>query len=101
MSAAYSQYLDAYIKNPDIPGYTGGMVVGAYLIRILGKVWAEGESFSGKRPFGNSDWKYAVYDALIEAGLANEGEEEHMDQMISIAIDRMWTFAIRGAQLEG
>jgi hypothetical protein len=31
-------------------------------------VWDEGESFSGKRPFGNSDWEYDLYVPLIQAG---------------------------------
>jgi hypothetical protein len=101
MSAAYIDYLDAFIENPDIPGHTGGMVVGAYLVRILAEVWAKEESFSGKRPFGNSGWKHNVYDALIAAGLANEGEEDHMDQMIATAIDRIWIYAVRGAQAMG
>lgn len=99
MSAAYAKYLDAYIERPGIPGHNGGMVVGAYLVRILATVWAKEESFSGKRPFGDSDWKYAVYHALIGAGLFNEGEEEQMDLVIAAAIDRLWTYAARGAQL--
>jgi len=30
---------------------------------------SEGESFSGKRPLGNSDWDYVLAGALIESGL--------------------------------
>lgn len=40
-----------------------------YLSRLLAKVWTQADDFSGKRPFGNSDWQYEVYDALVDAGL--------------------------------
>ena len=43
--------------------------IGDYLKELLGAVWVEEESFSGKRPFGNSAWKYEVYAALIQAGV--------------------------------
>ncbi|MNE42823.1 hypothetical protein D3C80_1369720 [compost metagenome] len=35
---------------------------------MLQKLWDEQEGFSGKRPFGNSGWKYPVIYALIKAG---------------------------------
>lgn len=39
-----------------------------YLVALLATLWAEGEGFSGKRPFGNSCWEYELYRALVEAG---------------------------------
>ena len=36
-----------------------------YLRLLLRTLWVEGEEFSGKSPFGNSDWKYDIYKALI------------------------------------
>lgn len=39
-----------------------------YLRQILVNVWEEGEGFSGKRPMGNSDWYYSVYNGLVKEG---------------------------------
>lgn len=39
-----------------------------YLKALLATLWDKDEGFSGKRPFGNSGWKYDVYAALIKAG---------------------------------
>jgi hypothetical protein len=38
-----------------------------YLRRLVEEVFAEGEGFSGKRPFGNSGWEYDLYQALADA----------------------------------
>lgn len=37
-----------------------------YLKELLKTVWRECESFSGKRPFGNSGWQYDIYSELIK-----------------------------------
>jgi hypothetical protein len=47
-----------------------------YLSRLLAEVWTHADSFSGKRPFGNSDWQYEVYDALVDAGLLEGTRDE-------------------------
>ena len=47
------------------------MTVGGYLEALLTKLWREGEGFNGKRPFGNSGWKYDVYKPLIREGLVD------------------------------
>jgi hypothetical protein len=39
-----------------------------YLRILLEKVWEQQEGFSGKRPFGNSGWKYDLFWPLEEAG---------------------------------
>ena len=39
-----------------------------YLRALLRALWDEGESFSGKRPFGNSGWEYDIFCALIAGG---------------------------------
>jgi hypothetical protein len=38
-----------------------------YLCALLEVLWDEGESFSGKRPFGNSGWDGDILDALADA----------------------------------
>ncbi len=44
------------------------VTVREYLKELLITLWDEGESFSGKRPFGNSGWQYDLYTALIKGG---------------------------------
>ncbi len=45
--------------------------IGDFLKELLCRVWVEGDEFSGKRPFGNSDWQYEVYEILINNGVIN------------------------------
>lgn len=40
----------------------------SYLYLLLATLWEEGEGFSGKRPFGNSDWEYDLYKCLVSNG---------------------------------
>lgn len=48
---------------------SGASTVRGYLVELLATVWREEEGFSGKRPFGNSDWQWEVYASLVKAGL--------------------------------
>ena len=57
----------------------GATTIGGYLHRLLGAVWAEGEGFSGKRPFGNSGWEYELYRPLIAAGAVKGTVDEYGD----------------------
>ena len=58
------------VLSLDITGNdAGAATVRDYLLRLLSDVWREGESFDGKRPFGNSGWHDEVYRPLISAGL--------------------------------
>lgn len=52
----------------------GAATVGGYLHALLRTLWREGESFSGKRPFGNSGWESELHRALIAAGKVEGGE---------------------------
>lgn len=54
---------------PMDPNDAEAETVGTYLIALLRRVWDEGESFSGKRPFGNSGWDYDLAKPLISAGV--------------------------------
>lgn len=75
--------------------------IGGYLRDLLVTLMREGESFSGKRPFGNSSWEYDLYKPLIEAKLiAGELDEDgdildvdvtSADEMIIECIE--WLFA--------
>lgn len=53
--------------------------IGEYLQKLLETLWAEGENFSGKRPFGNSSWEYDLYRALIKAGAVKGTVDEYGD----------------------
>jgi hypothetical protein len=45
----------------------GASSVREFLAKIIQEVWTWEDSFSGKRPFGNSGWKWDIYTALINA----------------------------------
>ena len=49
------------------PNDAGASTVREYLAALLEALWQEGESFSGKRPFGNSGWQHDLLAPLIEA----------------------------------
>lgn len=67
-----------------------------FLKKLLAALWEQDESFSGKRPFGNSGWKYDVYAALIKGavvagrldceGCVEEVAEAEADDLILRAI---------------
>ena len=69
--------------------------IGEYLHILMETLWVDG-NFSGKRPFGNSGWKYEIYEALVEAelvegsfdsgGYLGEIDEDVADQLILDAI---------------
>jgi hypothetical protein len=42
--------------------------IGGYLVALLAALWERGEEFSGKRPLGNSGWRYDLYEPLARAG---------------------------------
>jgi len=42
-----------------------GLTIKEYFKELLITLWKEGESFSSKRPFGNSGWEYDLYKPLI------------------------------------
>ena len=44
------------------------LTIKGYLESLLITLWQKGEGFSGKRPFGNSGWEYALYEPLVKAG---------------------------------
>jgi hypothetical protein len=68
-----------------------------YLIKLLAQVWAEGEGFSGKRPFGNSSWEYELYVPMIRAGLVTGrlDEDGYVDNVDQRAADALVAAAIQ------
>lgn len=51
--------------------------IGQYIMILGATLFEEEESFSGKRPFGNSSWIYDAYIPLVKAGIIDgEIDEE-------------------------
>jgi hypothetical protein len=76
-----------------------------YLHELLALVWAEGDGFNGKRPFGNSGWEYELYIPLIAAGyvdgVLDEGYIESFDLKAARAfIQQLIAAAIYGVRDE-
>lgn len=77
----------------------GAATVRDYLRKLLSTLWREEESFSGKRPFGNSGWQHEVYAALVKGGAVKgrfdpdgyleDVDQEAADKLIQDAIGAM------------
>jgi len=63
--------------------------IGDYFILLLLNLWEEGESFSGKRPFGNSGWEYELYKPLLKAGVI-EGSIDECGDVEGVDIKAAW-----------
>jgi len=50
-----------------------------YLKKLLQTLWDEQDSFSGKHPFGNSDWEYDLYVPLANAGFISTNRDSEGD----------------------
>lgn len=84
------------IDVPMLENDIGAATVGEFLKTLLITLWEEGEGFSGKRPFGNSDWQYQVYASLIKAGCIigkfdedgyiNDADYQKADRIIKDAV---------------
>lgn len=71
----------AYAPVPDVPEVSAtaldvrfdsdagdNLSVREYLRTLLIHLWDQGDSFSGKRPFGNNGWEHDLYAPLVKAG---------------------------------
>lgn len=56
------------LKIKMVENDAGAKTIREYFVSLLWELWVEGESFSGKRPFGNSGWEYEIYQSLAKAG---------------------------------
>lgn len=54
---------------PMRPNDSGADTIRGYLKALLVALWEQGESFSGKRPLGNSCWEGDLELPLVEAGI--------------------------------
>lgn len=67
-----------------------------YLGALLERLWDEQDEFSGKRPFGNSDWVGHLEIALIRVGAVSGeiDEDGYLGAVDGPAADRLIRFAI-------
>ena len=90
--------LDSWIDRHDIGDVP--VTVRTYLSLLLRQLWIEDEGFSGKRPFGNSGWKFDVYTSLVLNGfiVGRMGDDDEgliefnrneADQLIRQCINRL------------
>jgi hypothetical protein len=78
------------------PNDANAATIRDYLVKLLAELWTWGESFSGKRPFGNSGWEYDLYDALGRAGLIRitYDDDGYIDDVDTGAADKLIATAI-------
>lgn len=83
---------DIILATP-LKGFRGVTTVKEMLQELLTKVWDEEEGFSGKRPFGNSGWKYDVAAALISQGYLSGklDEDGYVDSVDMTELDALIT----------
>lgn len=66
-----------YAKIPMQENDARAKTIGEYLEKLLLTLWDEEEMFSGKRPFGNSGWKWEIYTALVSTKVVNGKLDEY------------------------
>ena len=52
----------------DDPCHGDPKTIGEFMQQSLLNLFREGESFSGKRPCGNSGWEFQLHETLVKAG---------------------------------
>ena len=98
MQQFYKTVLDTNMGNTDAGD---NITIRQYLCKLLQTLMEEKEGFSGKRPFGNSGWEYALYTALVknniifgyldEDGRFESGDLYAADELISDLIVYVFT----------
>lgn len=86
-----SLLLDAKFYSRD---FDGEVTLRGYFAELLATLWDEGEEFSSKRPFGNSDWQDRLGADLTRASLVgNETDafDSVREAIESMAIDKSAT----------
>lgn len=73
------------------------MTLREYFRELVIRLWVEGESFSGKRPLGDSGWECDVYKALIKAGAVDGtlDEDGYVEDCDSRKVDKLVTELLR------
>jgi len=69
---------------------TDAETIGEYLRQLLLTLWTELDGFDGKRPFGDSNWEFDLYEALVRANVV-PGKLDvygHLDQFTNGSRDK-------------
>lgn len=80
MNYDYEECLNIKLSDND----SGKNTVKEYLLELLLTLWKKEESFSGKRPFGNSGW---IYDLIIPVSEHFNISDTEADKLISSTIE--------------
>ncbi len=73
---------------------SGVNTVKRYFKELLFLLWRDSEGFSGKRPFGNSDWESEVFTAWVTAGLL-KGKLDEEGYLQSFDSNKAYRFVYR------
>lgn len=77
------------LNSKIISGTLEGLTVRTYFEKLLTTLWSKGELFSGKKPFGNSDWDWDVISSLIKCGyIPGEINRDDNGEIYDIVFDR-------------
>lgn len=67
-----------------------------YLYKLLFTLWDDKDSFSGKRPFGNSCWEYDLYQALIIGGFVASVDKAEANLFAAKLINYIFSECLNG-----
>lgn len=82
-------FLDKVLEEKFID-YNWEFTIPEYIIELGKRVWIEGESFSGKRAFGDSGWQWILKEQLEEKGyLEKDCDWKDCDKLIQDCCSRM------------
>lgn len=84
------------LLNTIVPNGGDPRTLRNYLKDLLKQLWLQGSDFSGKRPFGDSNWQHDVYHAMVKENIIH-GEIDTDDELVSFDVfmsDELITRAI-------
>jgi len=71
--------LDQPFRSGEWSNDNADVTLREYFKRMLVQVFAEGEGFSGKRPFGDSGWQSQLEFDMVKAGLLPPDPQNNAD----------------------
>lgn len=90
-------------KALDLSFYCGDLdstlTIREYFKALLTALWEKEESFSGKYPFGNSGWQYALQLPLVRAGaikgeILRDDEDDDYEEVDEVDHDEYEQFVL-------
>jgi hypothetical protein len=103
---SHEEILELTLQSPISSIVGNNVTIREYLRLLLSKVWNREEGFSGKRPFGISNWQYDLYIPLVKAnvidgkidedGFLEEVDDKAGHDIINDLIDYLFDDSKRG-----